>query len=169
MRPALLVVDIQNRFYKMSPETAQSLNLAVYFINEAIKLFRESNFPIIAIQHMNQTGGLIPGTEDFEIPPSVNLIASDLRIHKTYKNSFNKTELTEKLRGLGIDTVIITGFCAEHCVLHTYCGAESQDFAPIMLKEALASYAPEHIHMVEEITEIMTVGALKAALSKSKE
>ena len=169
MRPALLVVDVQNRFYKMSPETAQSLNRAVYFINEAIKLFRESNFPIIAIQHKNEAGGLVPGTEDFEIPLSVNLIASDPRIHKIYKNSFKKTELVEKLRGLGVDTVIITGFCAEHCVLHTYCGAESEDFAPIMLKEALASYAPEHIHMVEEITEIMTIGALKAALAKPEE
>jgi hypothetical protein len=36
-------------------------------------------------------------------------------IVKTYSNSFTKTGLAEKLRMLGVDTVVVTGFCAEFC------------------------------------------------------
>jgi nicotinamidase-related amidase len=167
MRPALLIIDVQKRFFGMSPETAQSLNRAIYFINEAISLFRDANLPIIVIQHKNEKSGLLPGSEDFEVAADLKLLPSDIRIHKTYKNSFHKTDLADRLRSLRSDTLIITGFCAEHCVLHTYCAAESNDFTPIMLKDALAGYDREHIRFVEEITEGMTLGALKAALAKN--
>jgi nicotinamidase-related amidase len=50
----------------------------------------------------------------------LNILDSDVHIHKTYGNAFNKTSLEDELRKLGVDTVIITGFCAEYCVLSTY-------------------------------------------------
>ncbi len=63
-----------------------------------------------------------------------------------------------------IDTVIVTGFCAEFCVLSTYRGAEDFDFKAIMLKGALASDNAEHIRFVEEISETVSFGALKTLL-----
>jgi nicotinamidase-related amidase len=56
----------------------------------------------------------VPGKPGFDIPDAVKLEPSDMRIVKTYGNSFNKTGLTEKLKELGVDTVIITGFCADN-------------------------------------------------------
>ncbi len=95
---------------------------------------------------------------------SVKLKPKDIRIVKTYGNSFTKTGLAEKLRALGVDTLIVTGFCAEYCVLSTYRGAQDFDFKPIILKGALASDNTEHIRFVEEITETVSYGALKALL-----
>lgn len=83
---------------------------------------------------------------------------------KTYSNSFTKTTLAEKLKELGVDTVIVTGFKAEFCVLNTYRGAEDSDFKPIMLKGSLASDNAEHIRFVEEISEMISFGALKTLL-----
>lgn len=125
MKPALLVVDVQKEFFKMSPVTAQSLSDAIEYINAAIALFREKKLPIVCIQHIDEEEGLVPESEGFRLPEELNILPSDLIIHKTYGNSFNKTTLEAKLRSLGVDTVLVTGFCAEHCVLSTYRGQKT--------------------------------------------
>jgi nicotinamidase-related amidase len=164
MKPALLVIDVQKKFFKSSPTTAQSLNDAIEYINAIIELFRKKNLPVICIQHMNKEENLVPGVEDFDLPDDLNILPSDLHIHKTYRNSFNKTALGEELRKLGVDTVIVTGFCAESCVLSTVRGAEDLDLIPIVLRGALASVNPENIKFVESINDIISIDALKKVL-----
>lgn len=164
MKPALLVVDIQKEFFKFSPTTAQSLNEAIEYINAAIALFRERDLPVICIQHMDEEEKLVPGEEGFGLPEELTILPSDLHIHKTYGNSFNKTSLEGELRDFGIDTVIITGFCAEYCVLSTYLGARDLDLTPIILRGSLASDNLENIKFVESISDIMSYGVLKKVL-----
>jgi len=65
----------------------------------------------------------VPGQAGFDLPDKLKILPTDLHIVKTYGNSFNKTPLLEELRKVGVDTVIITGFCAEYCVLATDRGA----------------------------------------------
>jgi len=164
MKPALLVIDIQKEFFKFSPTTAQSLKEAIEYINAAIALFREKGLSVICIQHMDEEEKLVPGAEGFGLPEELAILPSDLYIHKTYGNSFNKTPLEGELRDLGVDTVIITGFCAEYCVLSTYRGAEDLDLTPIILRGSLASGNLENIKFVESISDIMSYGALKKVL-----
>lgn len=160
MKPALLVIDVQKRYFKFSPQTAQSLNEAVEYINEAIKLFREKKLPVISVQHVSAEGGCVPGAPDFDLPEALAVLPSDMHIHKTYGNSFTRTPLKAELDKLGVDTVILTGFCAEYCVLSTYRGAQDQDLTPVILRGALASGVPENIRFVESISETVTCGAL---------
>lgn len=164
MKPALLVIDVQKQFFKFDPTTAQSLDNAIEYINAAIDLFREKQLPIICIQHVDEENELVPGKEDFELPEKLKILPSDLHIHKTYGNSFNKTSLKEKLQELGVDTVIITGFCAEYCVLSTYRGAQDLDLTPIIFRGSLASGVPENIKFVESISDIVSYGSLKKIL-----
>ena len=164
MKPALLVIDVQREFYKNDAQTAQSLTDAVEYINAVIPLFRAKNLPIICIQHMDEKDKLMPGEDGFELPEGLNILPSDIRIHKTYGNAFNKTSLEGKLDELDIDTVIVTGFCAEFCVLSTYRGAKDLDLTPIILRGSLASGTPENIKFVESISDIISYGALKKIL-----
>ena len=164
MKPALLVIDVQKEFFKFSPATAQSLNDAIEYINAAIALFREKHRPIICIQHMDEEEKLVPGEEGFELPEELDILPSDLHIHKTYGNSFNKTPLEGELRDLGVDTVIITGFCAEYCILSTYRGAQDLDLTPIILRGSLASSILENIKFVESVSDLISYGALKKIL-----
>lgn len=156
MKPALLVIDVQNEFFDINQACSDSLKSAIEYINEAIDLFRKKNFPIVVIQHKSEEQDLVPGKSGFDVPKSVKLEPQDIRIVKTYGNSFTKTGLAEKLRKLQVDTVIVTGFSAEYCVLSTYRGAQDFDFTPIILKGSLASENAEHIRFVEEITETIT-------------
>jgi nicotinamidase-related amidase len=164
MKTALLIIDVQNDFFKINQACADSLKSAIEYINEAIDIFRKKNLPIVVIQHKNEKENLVPGNPGFDVPGNVKLEPQDLHIVKTYGNSFTKTGLKEKLKELGVDTVIITGFCAEFCVLSTYRGALDHDFTPIILKGSLASDNPEHIRFVEEISETISYGALKTLL-----
>ncbi len=162
MRPALLVIDMQNEFFNRTQACDDSLKSAIANINAAIDLFRERHLPVVVIQHKSKY--LVPGESGFEVHESVRLEPQDVRIVKTYSNSFTKTGLAEKLRELEVDTVIVTGYSAEHCVLSTYRGAQNVDFTPLMLKGSLASKNAEHIRSVEEITETISHSVLRKLL-----
>jgi nicotinamidase-related amidase len=161
MKPALLVIDVQKAFFDINPTIAQSLDDAILYINAAIALFREKGLPVICIQHMEEEEDLVPGQEGFDLPEALKILPTDLHIHKTYGNAFNQTPLEEELRKLGLDTVIITGFCAEYCVLSTARGAEDLDLKAIVLRGSLASGVPEHIKLVENISDLVSFGVLK--------
>ena len=165
MKLALLVIDVQKAFFDINPTTTQSLNDAIEYINAAIAFFRAQDLPVICIQHVEEEEDLVPGAEGFDLPESLDILPSDLHIHKTYGNSFNKTPLEDELRALGVDTLIITGFSAAHCVLSTCRGADDLDFTPILLRGSLASDNPKHIKFVEEVSNIISYGVLKKMLA----
>src|SRR4030042_1692507 len=96
MKPALLVIDVQNEFFNISQACSDSLKSAISCINAAIDLFRKKNLPIVVIQHKSEEQGLVPGKSGFDVPESVKLEPQDIRIVKTYGNSFTKTGLAEK-------------------------------------------------------------------------
>jgi nicotinamidase-related amidase len=164
MKPALLVIDVQKAYFGESSTTAQSLKDAIEYINAAIALFRAKQLPVIAIQQVDEDEGPVPGQEGFELPAELQVLPTDLHIHKVYGNAFNKTELEKELRKRGVDTVILTGFCAEQCVLSTYRGAQDLDLTPILLRGSLASAVVENIRFVESINDIISFGALKRVL-----
>jgi len=164
MKPALLVVDVQKDFFGINEMTMQSLNDAIEYINAAIALFREKGLPVISIQHIDEEDGLVPGAEGFDLPDSLHVLPEDVHIHKTYGNSFNKTPLLEELQKQVVDTVIVTGFCAEFCVLSTVRGAADVDIKPIILRGSLASVEPKNIPFVEAVNDVISYGALKQVL-----
>lgn len=164
MKPALLVIDVQKEFLGISPATAQSLKDAIEYINAAIALFRKKQLPVVSIQHMEVEDNLVPGTEGFDLPDGLGMLASDLHIVKTYGNAFKQTSLADDLCKLGVDTVILTGFCAEYCVLSTYRGAEDLDLTPIVLRGSLASSTPGNVQFVEAIGNLISYGALAKVL-----
>jgi len=164
VKPALLVIDVQKAYFEHGPTTAASLNEAMVAINAAIALFRQKGLPVISVQHVDDEDGVVPGSPGFDLPDALDILPSDVHIHKTYGNAFNRTPLAEELRTRDIDTAVLAGFCAEYCVLSTYRGAQDLDLTPIILRDALASGVPENIRFVESINDVISFGALKKAL-----
>lgn len=160
MKPALLVVDVQKRFFGIDETTRHSLEAAVEYINAAIGVFRKKNLPIICIQHQDEEENLVPSADDFDGPESLELLPTDKYFIKTHGNAFMEPPLLPYLRQMGVDTVVITGFCAEYCVLSTYRGAQDNGLRPILLRNSLASHKPENIRFVESISDIISYGAL---------
>ena len=85
MKPALLVIDVQKAFLKENSETALSLSRATKYINAANSLFREKHLPVICVQHMDEEDNVIPGQPGFDLPEALNILPSDLHIHKIWE------------------------------------------------------------------------------------
>jgi nicotinamidase-related amidase len=163
VRAALLVIDVQKAFFN-DPVAARTLTSAIEHINYAITLFRKKGLPVICVQHVETADHLVPGEEGFDIPESLHILPADTHIHKTYGNAFNKTPLLAELQRQSIDTVIVTGYCAEYCVLSTCRGARDLDLVPIILRGAIASGVEENIGFVESVNDLISYWALEKAL-----
>ncbi len=163
MKLALMIIDMQKEFYV--GKTISQMDAATEYINAVIPLFEAKNLPIIWVQDVDEGDGVVPGTAGFEFIDPLTPPANALRIHKRYGNSFNQTDCDKILKEHGIDTVVMTGFCAEYCVLSTYRGAKDLDYFPIILKNGIASVEESHKEFVENISETITYGVLKKMLS----
>jgi len=159
MNIALLVIDMQKAFF--TKELKDSMKNSIEYINFTVDLFRKNNKPIIWIQDEDEEDGVIDGTKEFEIIDLLEPKENEKRIIKHYGNSFNKTELYEYLVEEKIETIIITGYCAENCVLSTYRGAEDKDLIPIILKNGITSGSKRNRKFVEEISNTITVEVLE--------
>ncbi len=162
MKLALMVIDLQKAFYH--GEKIASMDLACDYINTVIPLFRKKKLPILWVQDIDEESGVTPETEGFEFIDSLEPENGEYRIHKHYGNSFNKTEALKILRENNVDTVIITGYCAENCVLSTYRGALDHDLTPALLKKGIASGNKDNLRFVEEISNVISYAVLKKIL-----
>lgn len=149
IRPALLVIDIQNEYLPMIPERDREVGL--YMINAYIRLFRQNNFPIIRVYHTDLTYGPKPGTENFEFPTTVQIRPEDPKIIKNYPSGFKKTDLEKLLREKKCNTLFLCGLSSVGCVISTYFGARDLDFNTFLLKDAIMSHNTTYTRNIEEI------------------
>jgi nicotinamidase-related amidase len=147
IKPALLVIDVQNRFMATIPP--RDKELAIFFINLLIGLFRKHNFPIIRIYHQNKEDGPNPNTDEFEYPSSILIKPEDTQIIKTYSDGFNKTSLDEVLKENGSNTLFLCGLSAVGCVLATWIGAQNNDYKGFIVKDAIMSHNSEYTKNAE--------------------
>lgn len=90
--------------------------------------------------------------------------SDEIGIQKEYGNSFNKTECGNILKRKNVDVIVITGFCAENCVLSTYRGALDWDFTPVLLKNGIASGDNENLKFVEKISDVVSYTIIRKIL-----
>lgn len=112
-KTALLIIDLQ---IGVQPENDQLCNLTNVLngVNQRIRLHRETNNPIIFVQHNDND--LLLNSPKWELFPTLDAKETDIYIDKTHANSFYQTELTEQLKKLNITTLEICGAQTEYCV-----------------------------------------------------
>jgi nicotinamidase-related amidase len=170
LKPALVVIDIQNAFIPMMSEADVKAGLPA--INEYINLFRGNGLPVIRVYHSDPAYGPKPGTKEFEFPETTTIKPDDPMIVKTYGNAFNKTDLDKILKEKGINTLFLCGLSSTGCVLATYHGALDADYNVFMIKGALIGPDPALTKAVLEICNNVDWSSLlvmvKSALYENK-
>ncbi|MBE0677899.1 MAG: cysteine hydrolase [Bacteroidales bacterium] len=149
LKPALLVIDIQNAFLPSIPEADREP--AMRNINYYISLFRNHGCPVILVYHHGEEYGVRPGTDLFEFPSTVMINADDPKVIKTYPDGFNKTDLDKVIKEQGCNVLFLTGLSAVGCVLATYMGAMNNDYKAFLVKDAIMSHNTEYTRKIEEI------------------
>jgi len=166
MRPALVVIDIQNAFLPSIPERDKEVGL--YMINMFIELFRKYNFPIIQVHHTDPQKGPKPGTEGFEFPKTIQLTTNDSLVIKNYGNSFKKTDLQIILQEKKCNTVFLCGLSSIACVISTYFGARDLDYNAFMLKDAMMSHNSAYTDNIEDIFGALNYEAVDLMLANAE-
>lgn len=151
VKPALLVIDIQNKYIPMMAEEGQET--AFQLINGAIWKFRNYGLPILRVYHTTAQYGPDPESEDFQFPESVIIQESDPQIIKNYPSAFVETELEAMLKEMDVNTLFLCGLSATGCVLATYYGAMERHYDVFMIEGAVMSHDAEQ---TEDITEIVS-------------
>ena len=166
MNYALMIIDLQKAFYNGPAKS--SMDEACEYINAVLPLFRKRHSPILWIQDKNKEDNVVPGLAGFDFIEQLEPEPGEYRVHKEYGNSFNKTECTKILKEHKTDIVVITGYCAEYCILSTYRGALDQDFLPVILKNGIASGKEDNKKFVESISNMISYPILKKLLEESR-
>ncbi len=153
MRPALIVLDIQNIWLDKCPEMKKGIDSRAKDINEAIAWFRKRGLPVIVVYHEDRQAGAVPGTKAFEFYEKINVSKNDTTIVKRHPNAFGETGLEGVLRQLGCDSIVITGVSAVWCAMGTFFGAMDWNIDPYVLKGGVAADKEEYVRFAEEICE----------------
>ena len=165
IKPALLVIDIQNAFLEMVPEREKEV--ALYMINHYIDLFRSKGYPVIRIYHFSEEYGPQQETEGFEFPESIKITPEDPKVIKTYPDAFNKTELDQVIKDSGSNTLFLTGLSSVGCVLATWIGAQNHDYEAFMVKDAIMSHNSDYTNQVEDMFDAVGYDVIKLLLDSA--
>jgi nicotinamidase-related amidase len=166
IKPALLIIDIQNVYLSMVPEREKEV--AMYYINGLIGLFRSNGYPIIRIYHLDKESGPKPDSEQFEYPTSVLIKDEDAKVIKTYGNGFNKTDLDKIIKEQGSNTLFLCGLSAVGCVLATWIGAQDHDYKAFMVKNAIMSHDSDYTKNVEDMFDAVSYDIVQLILENSE-
>ncbi|MEM1661749.1 MAG: isochorismatase family cysteine hydrolase [Desulfurococcaceae archaeon] len=151
MKPVLLVIDMLEEFVRgrlRSPEAEVLIPrislllrearrrgiLVVYVIDQHIPYDRE-----IKIWGSHAMAGSSEAAIVKELEPT----EKDIVLFKRSYSGFRDTGLDQILRGLGIDTVILTGIHTHICILHTAWDAFYLGYNIIVVKDAVAAFTKE--------------------------
>lgn len=144
MKPALIIIDIQNDYFpggKMELEGSPEAGLKAA---QLLQSFRSKELPLVHIQHVSNRPGasfFLPGTEGVNIHASVAPRAGETVIQKNYPNSFRDTPLLEHLRALEVDQLVIAGMMTHMCVDATTRAAFDLGFSCSLAHDACATRA----------------------------
>jgi nicotinamidase-related amidase len=149
MKPALVVIDVQQAFLPYMSKTDQEM--VIEMMNWAIQTFRKFDLPVIRVYHQSDEWGIKPGAPEFEFESTLQIAETDPKIIKTYPSAFTKTDFDKVLKEKGINTLFLCGLSSTGCVLATYFDAGSHDYKAFMLKDAMIGPKESYTDAVEDM------------------
>jgi nicotinamidase-related amidase len=169
-RSALVLMDHQYGILEQLPAAEEVVGAAAAAISEVrargglivyVRVgFTEAEFASVPEANLLVSGVLAErGRETFAADsPRTAIHAAlapqedDIVLRKTRAGVFSTTDLDERLRQRGIDTMIIAGVSTGGCVLSTVRDASDRDYRLFVLADACADTAPEvHKFLIEKI------------------
>jgi ureidoacrylate peracid hydrolase len=182
MKPALIVIDMQNDFVKdTSPYSCQMLDDSLILrVKKLINFCRGKKIPIIYTQHSikpdksnaeigepKNVRACIIGTKGWEIIRKVAPRKEDIVIRKDRFSAFFNTKLENVLKNLKVDTLILCGVLTNNCVRATAEDAYYRNYKLILVSDCCGatSYVKGFTH--EEVNKF-TLEELKERTYKTK-
>jgi nicotinamidase-related amidase len=154
-KEALLIIDMLNDFViKGAPLEVPETRKVVPNVKREIEKAKAKGNPIIFIcdthapddREFSKFGWpphAVKGTKGAEIVNELKPQKEDMVIEKTTYSGFYKTDLDEILKGLGVDSIRLTGCVTHICVLFTASDAVLRDYKVTVVEDSVAGLAKE--------------------------
>lgn len=142
MKEAVLVIDVQNDYFKGGKWELHESEKAAEVASRLIQQYREANTEIIYIQHFNEQQNAAffeKGTPGSDIHESVKPLESERVFIKHVPNSFYQTDLDDYLKTKGITKLIICGMMSHMCVDTTVRAAKDFGYQVDLVANACAT------------------------------
>lgn len=135
---ALVVIDVQNGVVGGAVRRDE----VVAVIGDLVDRARTSAVPIVWVQHSDDE--LARDSDAWQIVPELAPAPSEPIVHKQYGDSFEATDLEERLAELGVGRLIVTGAQTDMCVRSTLHGALARGYDALLVSDA---------HTTEDLSE----------------
>ncbi|MDF2514311.1 MAG: isochorismatase hydrolase [Herbinix sp.] len=142
MKLGLIVVDIQNDYFKGGRYELINPEKAALQANKILTFFREKGWPIYHVRHINvktDAAFFIPGTAGSEFYRECCPFEGEEIIIKHRPDSFLNTNLNEKLIEKGVDTLVICGMMTHMCIDTTVRAASNYGYTVTLIEDACAT------------------------------
>jgi nicotinamidase-related amidase len=136
---ALMVIDVQNGVVDGAPKRDDVVANIAALVGQA----RAQDVPVIWVQH-NDPDGLARGSAEWELVPELTPGDSEPLVEKTYGDSFEATDLEERLAEREVGRLIVTGAESDACIRATLHGAFTRGYDVTLVGDA---------HTTEDLTE----------------
>ena len=180
-RPALIVIDIQQSAF-VEKEVRAIPHMADYATRVArarlaIDRARETGIPIVFIQEIHRAdlvdfGRELDGSEDvhcLDDNPETDLAREvidfrdgDYLVQKRRYSAFYGTDLEILLRGLRVDTLLLTGGLTDVCVHYTFVDGHQGDYYCRVIEDCVAGSSPEAHEYALRAMEYLQTGARRS-------
>ena len=129
-RNAVLVIDVQNEVV----EDAFFRDQVIANINTLIESARKSSVPVIWVQHSDE--GLPIDSHGWQIVPELIPLEGERIIQKTFRSSFEASNLEDTLSELGVSKLFICGAQTNNCIRHTSHNALDRGYDVVLVSDA---------------------------------
>lgn len=158
-KPALLIVDFVRAYLVPGSPLYAGVENARAAAEKLLGAARRARIPVFHTNVVYEPGGRdggvffrkLPALANFErgAHPELAAFAAGLEprdgeavISKQYASAFFGTPLAEKLRALGVDTLLIGGVSTSGCVRATAVDACQSGFVPLVVRDAVGDRHP---------------------------
>lgn len=142
MKRALLLIDIQNEYFKGGKNPLAGPEEAAANARRALDFFRRVGMPVIHVRHVNIRPGAVtflPDAKGSEIHGSVAPLEGERVVVKHYPSAFLQTGLADDLERLEITELVVCGMMSHMCVDTTVRAAQDHRLAVTLLEDACAT------------------------------
>jgi len=112
-KSALLIIDVQVGVMAAAFER----EVKITNMSKAIEKARAESIPVIWVQHSDEE--LVLESAEWEIVPELSPLPSETKVRKTFRSSFEETNLEEVLKDLGVSHLYVCGAETNNCLRHT--------------------------------------------------
>ncbi|ENX18106.1 hypothetical protein F895_00174 [Acinetobacter sp. CIP 64.2] len=158
MKQALLIIDVQNDYFKNGKMELVNPERALQYTNQLENHFIRNNLPIIYIQHINPASASFfqENTIGVELHPQLKATDSSIIIEKHFPNSFLDTDLEKVLEQHQVEQLVITGMMTHVCIDSGTRAAKELGYQPIVIADATATRDLEYNGNTVKAADVQT-------------